>query len=184
MRIVFIGPPGAGKGTQSRRLARYLNIPHLSTGDMLRLAITEGSQVGQIAQSYMQQGHLVPDQVIMQVVCDRLAQPDCEPGSLFDGIPRTLGQARSLDQYLAERGEAIDAALDFRVPEEHLVARLAERKRCDDDPGMIRRRFRDFEAMTKPLRDYYEQRGLLHTIEGVGTVDQVFERIQRSLGIC
>ncbi len=181
MWIVFIGPPGAGKGTQSKRLAEYLNIPHLSTGEMLRQATAEGSDVGRIAQTYMEDGHLVPDAVIVQAVCDRLSQPDCEHGSLFDGFPRTLGQARALDEYLAQRGEEVYAALDFRVPEDALVARLAGRGRGDDTPETIRRRFRDFEAITKPLVHYYQQRGLLHVIDGIGTIDGVFDRIKTAL---
>jgi len=181
MWIVFIGPPGAGKGTQSRRLAQTLGIPHLSTGDMLRQAIAEGNPVGKIAQSYMKSGHLVPDPVTIQVLCERLSQADCNSGTLFDGFPRTLGQARALDDYLAKRGEAVDAALDFRVPEDHLVARLANRGRGDDHPDTIRRRFRDFEALTKPLIEYYERRGLLHVINGVGTMDEVFGRIMAAL---
>jgi adenylate kinase len=158
-----------------------LEIPHLSTGDMLRQAIAEDNPVGQLAKSYMEAGHLVPDPVVVQAVCERLDRDDCRRGSLFDGFPRTRGQARALDEYLAGRGEAVDAALDFRVPEDHLVARLAERGRGDDNPDMIRRRFRDFEALTKPLLDYYAQRDQLRVIDGVGTVDEVFERIRAAL---
>jgi adenylate kinase len=130
----------------------------------------------------MEAGHLVPDLVVVQAVRERLGRDDCNRGSLFDGFPRTLGQARALDDYLAGRGEAVDAALDFRVPEDHLVARLADRGRGDDNPDLIRRRFRDFEALTKPLLDYYAQREQLRVIDGVGTVDEVFERIRSALG--
>lgn len=183
MRIVFIGPPGAGKGTQSKRLAQYLNIPHLSTGEMLRQAISDNTPTGQAVQTYMEGGRLVPDPVIVQIVSDRLRLPDCDHGCLFDGFPRTLGQARALEEFLAQSGQRVDAALDFRVPEDHLVARLAGRSRGDDNPETIRRRFRDFEAVTKPLIDYYEQRGQLRIVDGVGTMDEVFDRIKQKLDL-
>lgn len=181
MRIVFVGPPGAGKGTQSARLTQYLNVPHLSTGDMLREARQKKTQIGMLASQYMSTGQLVPDPIILQLVGERLAQPDCENGYLFDGFPRTLGQAKSLDQFLGERGTPLDAVLEIRVPEDVLLERLAGRGRSDDEPEIIRERLKGYRDQTQPLLDYYAQTGRLVTIDGCGTTDEVFRRIKAAV---
>ena len=177
MRLIFIGPPGAGKGTQSQRLIRHLGIPHLSTGEMLRNACRQKTAEGLIADEYMQSGRLVPDPVILRLVARRLEEPDCQPGCLLDGFPRTLGQAKALDEFLEQRGTPLDAALELKVDEEELVRRLADRARVDDSPEIIRLRLNDFFTETAPLCNYYRRRGLLFSIDGLGTQDEVFRRI-------
>ena len=179
MRLVFIGPPGAGKGTQSERLIEYLNIPHLSTGDMLRDAVKRQTPVGQLAEKYMSSGQLVPDPIIVKVVGERLSQADCEKGCLFDGFPRTIGQARALDDFLEQLGTPLDAVLELQVPDDLLFERLAGRGRADDRPEVIRQRLQSYYQQTQPLLDYYEKRGILRPIDGTGTPEEVFERIKQ-----
>lgn len=178
MRIIFIGPPGVGKGTQSKRLLDHLKIPHLSTGDMLREAIADKTPIGQISQQYMSSGRLVPDPIILQLMGDRLARPDCQQGCLFDGFPRTLGQAKALDEFLDQRGIPLSGALELRVDKDELVRRLAGRGREDDRPEIVLERLQGYERQTAPLLDYYQKRGLLYTIEGTGSPDEVFDRIK------
>lgn len=182
MRIVFIGPPGSGKGTQSALLTELLDIPHLSTGEMLREAVEMGTTVGRLAAEYMNSGRLVPDPFVVQIVGERLQQPDCERGCLFDGFPRTLGQARSLDEYLAAAGTPLDVVLELRVGEDQLVNRLLGRGRADDSIDTIRQRFRDYTNMTAPLIDYYSSTGLLRTIDGTGSTNEVFNAIRAAIG--
>lgn len=182
MRIVFIGPPGSGKGTQCALLTELLGIPHLSTGEMLRQAVAQGTSVGRLAADYMASGRLVPDPFVVQIVGERLQQPDCGRGCLFDGFPRTLGQARSLDEYLAAAGTPLDAALELRVDEDMLINRLLGRGRQDDSIDTIRQRFRDYTNMTAPLIDYYRSTGLLRTIDGRGTTSEVFAAIRKAIG--
>ncbi len=181
MRIVFIGPPGVGKGTQSQRLVEHLKIPHLSTGDMLRQAIELKTPVGLISQQYMSAGRLVPDPIILQTMSERLDQPDCQHGCLFDGFPRTLGQAKALDDFLQQRSMPLDGALELTVDHEEIVRRLASRGRADDKPEIIRERLEHYARQTSPLLQYYKNRGVLHTIEGMGTPDEVFDRIKQAL---
>ena len=181
MRIVFIGPPGAGKGTQAQKLIAYLNIPHLSTGDMLRDARARQTEVGRLAEEYMSNGQLVPDPVVLKIVGERLELPDCQRGGLFDGFPRTLGQAQSLDRYLDETSRPLDLVLELNVPHEELLRRLAGRGRNDDRPEVIRQRLVGYEQQTRPLLEYYRQRGLLRSIDGTGDPDAVFDRIKHVL---
>lgn len=178
MHIVFIGPPGAGKGTQASKLIDWLEIPHLSTGDMLRQAVADGTAIGKAAAEYLDSGRLVPDQVVIDVVGQRIALPDCRAGCLLDGYPRTVPQAEALDGALEEQALALDLVLVLEVPENELIQRLVDRGRGDDDIETIKERFRQYESQTKPLIDYYSKSGVLHTVDGLGTPDDVFDRIR------
>lgn len=179
--MVFIGPPGAGKGTQAARLVENYRIPHLSTGDMLRAAVSQGTDVGRRADEFMRAGKLVPDPVIFELLGQRLTAADCAPGYLLDGFPRTLGQARTLDDFLARSGAPLDVVLELRVDDRALFERLAGRGREDDQPDVIRQRLQTYRDQTRPLIDYYAAQGLLETVDGLGTPDEVYERIVRAL---
>jgi adenylate kinase len=178
MRIVFIGPPGVGKGTQSARFVKYLNVPHLSTGDMLRQACQEKSDLGLLSQQFMTQGKLVPDPIVLQLIARRLAEPDSQGGFLLDGFPRTLGQAQELDRFLRERGTPLTAAIELQVDTDELAKRLAGRGREDDRPEIVRKRLEEYARQTSPLSDYYRRTGQLYTLHGGGTTDEVFNRIR------
>lgn len=178
MRLVFIGPPGAGKGTQAERLIAKYHPAHLSTGDMLRAARDAKTEVGLKADEYMSQGALVPDEVIISIIEERLAADDCAAGFLLDGFPRTIAQAEALDEMLTKQGTPLDIVLELRVPEDELFKRLAGRGRADDTPEAIRNRLVGYTNQTSPLLDYYTKQGLLQTVDGLGTVDEIFARIE------
>jgi len=181
MRIVFIGPPGAGKGTQAEKIIAAYGLAHLSTGDMLRAARDAKTELGLNADQSMSRGQLVPDEIIIAIIRERLDQPDCRTGYLLDGFPRTIGQAEALDRLLADRKTPLDVVLELQVPEEELFRRLAGRGRADDKPEVIRQRLVAYGEQTEPLLDYYGRRGLLERIDGLGTVDEVFARIRSAL---
>ena len=181
MRIVFIGPPGAGKGTQAERLIETYSMAHLSTGDMLRAARDAKTEVGQEADKYMSAGQLVPDEIIVGVIAERLTQPDCEGGYLLDGFPRTIAQAEALDKMLAEKGTPLDVVLELKVPEEELFTRLAGRGRADDTPDVIRQRLVAYREQTAPLLAYYTEKNLLKSIDGLGTIEEIFDRAKAVL---
>jgi adenylate kinase len=187
MRLVLLGPPGAGKGTQASRVSARLAVPAISTGDIFRANVSQGTPLGQEAQRYMDAGEYVPDSVTNAMVRDRLAQPDCVPGFLLDGYPRTPAQVDELDGMLAERDEHLDAVVEIVVDVESVVARLlgraAQEGRADDTEGVIRRRMAVFAEHTAPLADLYDARGLLHRVDGLGAVDEVTDRIMAVLPV-
>lgn len=185
MFIVFVGPPGVGKGTQSKRLVQYLQIPHLSTGDIFRQAIKDAAPLGQQASQYIDQGQLVPDQLVVGIVTERVGQPDCQNGCLLDGFPRTVPQAQALDAYLADHQKSLDLVLQLTAPAEELQHRMLQRaqleNRPDDTPQTIARRMEVYRAETEPLVQYYQDRGLVAPVDGLGTPDEVFDRIRQCL---
>ncbi|HYX98828.1 MAG TPA: adenylate kinase [Mycobacterium sp.] len=180
MRVVLLGPPGAGKGTQAVRLAEKLEVPHLSTGDLFRENIADGTKLGLEAKRYLDAGDLVPSELTNELVDDRLSKPDTNSGFILDGYPRSVQQAKALDDMLERRGTALDAVLEFRVPEDVLFERLRSRGRADDTDEVIRNRMNIYREETAPLIEYY--RSELRTVDAVGSVDEVFARALQALG--
>ncbi len=173
VRLIFLGPPGAGKGTQAQTLAQHWEIPHISTGDILRSAVAQKTELGQKAQSYMDRGELVPDQLMLDLVRDRLSQPDSASGWILDGFPRTVVQASFLDALLQEMGQSCSAVINFEVPDEVLVERLLGRGRKDDTKEVIQHRLVVYHQQTAPLIDFYRDRKLLLSVDGNRSVEAV-----------
>jgi adenylate kinase len=182
-RIVFLGPPGAGKGTQAARLAKALGVPHVSTGDMLRAAAASGSEFGRQVKSILDSGGLVPDLVMEGVVAERLRAPDCAGGYLLDGYPRTVPQAFFLAGVAAGMGAGIGHACLIDVARDELIGRMLRRSRGPDDTiEVITRRIDDYGVKTAPLIEFYSGRGVLRRVDGLGTMDEVYARLAKSVG--
>ncbi|MDI3314660.1 MAG: adenylate kinase [Mycobacterium sp.] len=180
MRVILLGPPGAGKGTQAERLAEKLRVPHISTGELFRHNIRAGTELGLRAKRYLDAGDLVPSELTNALVEDRLDQPDAAAGFVLDGYPRSLEQAQALHDMLQRRGAEIDAVLELRVSQEELLKRLNGRGRPDDTEDVIENRMKVYREETAPLLEYYC--GQLKTVDGVGAVDEVSARALRALG--
>jgi adenylate kinase len=181
VRLLLVGPPGAGKGTQAVRLAERLDVPHISSGDLFRANLQPGAEtpIGLEAKRYIDAGELVPDSVTIAMMRGRLAEDDATKGFLLDGFPRNLSQAFSLDKLLAERGEDIDTVVEFQVPEDELVRRLLGRGRTDDTEDVIRRRQQVYREETAPLLDHYRDR--LVTVDASGAVEEITDRVSDAL---
>ncbi|ASQ88220.1 adenylate kinase [Mycobacterium intracellulare] len=180
MRVVLLGPPGAGKGTQAQKLSEKLGIPQISTGELFRSNIENGTKLGLEAKRYLDAGDLVPSELTNQLVDDRLSDPDAANGFILDGFPRSLQQAKALHEMLERRGTDIDAVLEFRVSQDELLARLKSRGRADDTDDVILNRMKVYRDETAPLLDYYSHE--LKTVDAIGTMDEVFARALQALG--
>ena len=193
MRLILLGPPGAGKGTQAQRLVEKHGIVQLSTGDMLRAAVGAGTPVGLKARDLMARGDLVPDEVVVGIVSDRIDQPDARNGFILDGFPRTVPQAEALDRMLAAKGPALDGVIEIRMDEKALLDRIAtriaqmeargEKVRPDDNPEALKTRLHAYRVQTAPLLDYYGKKGLLRSVDGMAPIDAVAQAIDRALGV-
>ena len=213
MKIIRLGAPGAGKGTQAKRIAEKYGIPHISTGDIFRANIKEGTELGMKAKEFMDQGLLVPDEVTIGMLLDRIKKEDCVNGYVLDGFPRTIPQAESLTKALEEMGQKIDYAVDVDVPDENIVSRMSGRRACitcgatyhvqfappkaegicdkcgaelvlrdDDKPETVQKRLAVYHEQTQPLIDYYRRAGVLVSVDGTQSMDQVFESIVKIFG--
>ena len=191
MRLILLGPPGAGKGTQAQRLVERHGIPQLSTGDMLRAAVSAGTEVGKRAKAVMDAGELVSDAIVNAIVAERIDQPDCAKGFILDGYPRTLAQADAVEAMLAERGVALDVVIELVVDDKALVGRIVKRAddaraagqpvRKDDNPEVFDERLREYYKKTAPLIGYYYAKGLLKGVDGMESIDDVTVLIEKVL---
>ena len=182
MRIILFGPPGCGKGTQATFISESLSIPHLSTGDMLRSAVSSGSEIGLKAKKIMERGDLVSDEIVLSIVEDRISKKDCEIGFILDGFPRTVYQAEKLD-FLLSDNHKLDCVLRIKVDEEEIIKRLIDRAREDDKPDIIKNRFKTYNAETEPLIPFYEERKILFNINGMQEIEEVSEDIKKVIGV-
>jgi len=191
MRLILLGPPGAGKGTQATRLVQKYGIPQLSTGDMLRAAVAAGTPIGLKAKAVMESGGLVSDEIVVGIIADRIAEPDAKPGFILDGFPRTVKQAEALEAMLAGKGETLDAAVELTVDAAKLVDRIVNRAaeakaagqpvRKDDDPEVFKSRLAAYERDTAAVTPFYRARGLLREVDGMAPIDSVTAAIDAAL---
>jgi adenylate kinase len=185
MRVLLIGPPGAGKGTQASRIADHFDLARIATGDLLREQVVDGTELGKVAKAYMDRGDLVPDDLVIEMTRDRMVQANEEGGYVLDGYPRTLAQAEAAYRWALARGIPFDLTLYFEIEEQELLARLAgrarEEHRSDDTEETVRHRLEVFANQTRPLVDYYQRRGILVPINAVGPIDAISEEIFATL---
>ena len=185
MRLVLLGAPGSGKGTQAAKLKEHLQVPHISTGDLLRAEVAAGSPLGLQAKEVMARGDLVSDEILLGMLRDRFSRNDTRAGFILDGYPRNLAQAAALDELLASLGQKFDAAVQLTVDNEKIVERLAGRAkaegRADDNPESVRKRLQVYDQQTAPVIEFYRQHGQLTVIDGVGSLDEVFVRIVEAI---
>ena len=192
MRLILLGPPGAGKGTQAQRLVAKYGLVQLSTGDMLRAAVNDGTPVGLRAKDIMARGELVPDEVVVTIVSDRVDEADARNGFILDGFPRTVPQAVALDRMLKEKGLELDGVIELKVDagilQERIESRIADAKargeqlRSDDDPEILKKRIEAYRAQTAPLVDYYQRLDTLKSVDGMAPIPEVASAIDRALG--
>jgi adenylate kinase len=185
MRVIFLGPPGSGKGTQAKLLGQRLKIPAISTGDMLREAVRAGTPVGRRARAIMEAGELVPDDVVVDLVSERIQAPDARGGFLLDGFPRTIEQANALDRLLEGNGVVLDGVINLLVPEntliERMLGRAAAEGRTDDRPETVAERLKVYGEKTAPLVEHYRARGILSDVDGSGEISRISDRIDRAI---
>ena len=185
MRLVLLGAPGSGKGTQAARLKTELGVPHVSTGDMLRAAVAQGTAMGLKAKAVMDAGQLVSDDILLGMLEERLAQDDAKSGFILDGYPRNLAQADALDHLLAKIGQPLDAVIQLEVPNVTIIGRCEIRfkaeGRADDNPDTVRKRLAIYAEQTAPVADFYARRGKLQVVDGVGELSEVTARVQNAL---
>ncbi|GAK46409.1 adenylate kinase [Tepidicaulis marinus] len=188
MKLIFLGPPGAGKGTQAQRIQESHGLVQLSTGDMLRAAVAAGTEVGKKAEAIMARGDLVPDDVVVRIISERTEQADCKNGYILDGFPRNVAQAEALDGMLAARGEALDAVIELKVDDKILLSRIETRAaetaggaRADDNAEALKKRLGVYHEQTAPLIDYYGKKGILRSVDGMKSIDDVTAEIEAVL---
>ena len=188
MKLIFLGPPGAGKGTQAARIEAAYEIPQLSTGDMLRAAVAAGTDIGKQAKDIMARGDLVPDEVVVSIISERIQAADCANGFILDGFPRNVSQARALDGVLVEKSIDLDAVIELAVDPEILIARILKRAqettggpRDDDTEEALQHRLRVYEEQTAPVADFYAEKGILRTLDGMQEIDEVTQQIRSAL---
>jgi adenylate kinase len=186
MKLILLGPPGAGKGTQAQRIASTYKIPQLSTGDMLRAAVAQGTKIGKRAKPLMDAGKLVPDDVVVGVIAERIEAADCKPGFILDGFPRTVGQAQELDKMLKKKKAGLDVVVEIRVNEDELFKRIETRAkeagaggaRADDNAETLKKRIAVYREQTAPLIPYYEKTKTLKVVDGMASIDEVWTAIK------
>ncbi|NIS09673.1 MAG: adenylate kinase [Candidatus Dadabacteria bacterium] len=186
MNLIIFGPPGAGKGTQAVNIVEKYGVAHISTGDILRAAVKNGTELGQKAKEYMDKGELVPDELIIGIIKDRIKERDCQGGFLLDGFPRTIAQADALETMLSNEGLGIDSVVSVEVQDSELITRILKRAqeegRADDTEDVVKNRLQVYKNQTEPLKGYYKEKGKLSEVDGIGSVDEVFSRIAGTIG--